>query len=351
MTSHIFISYARIDGTQTAKWLADELRGRGFEVWSDHDLHSHMDFSSEIEKAIRQASHVIVCGSADVERDDSFVRREILFAQKYKKPIIPLMLLNGYLPITIISNTYIDFANYQAGLEKLLVQLGLGSAPTPMKPPPPIDSLEGDYRITGTNPADQSVYQGTMSIRRDGSLYEIDWNAGVPLRGYGLRLGDVLAAVYLGSFSLSAYRIEADGKLVGRFVDRSINAMGSEECIPRGTLQGLVGEYDVTTTADSGSEHQASLKIQPYGRRKGGLGGLFGNLVPVPGVVLLTWKWEGIAQQIQAVGFVVGQTLITGYPDEPDGLVGYQIRPDGQLIGTWFGAGQEKLGSEKAERA
>ncbi len=360
---HIFISYARKDGAEVAQWLVDALKQRGHETWMDRNLHAHKDFDAEIEKAIGDASHVVVCGTADVQREDSFVRREIRFAQSLNKPIIPLMLPGGFLPITIINHTYVDFADREAGMTDLLRQLALASASSAAVATPAADAasaassrtLAGTYRITGSNPGDQGIYQGTMTITGADPHYEITWDTGVMLYGYGLRQRDVLAAVYLSSYSLAVYQIDLHGRLSGSFVDKNANARGYEDATPRGTMNGLSGEYDVQTRIDDGRELSATLKVQHLGRRAGGLGGLFGNVVQVAGVYLLTYSWENIAQTMQGVGFVVGdepqeKALVVGYPGEPHGLIGYQIRPDGMLAGTWFGAGQSMLGTEDARR-
>lgn len=349
MTSHIFISYARIDGASTAKWLADELSKHGYEVWMDRDLHSHKDFSAEIEQAIQEASHVIVCGSADVQREDSFVRKEVLFAQKFKKPIIPLMLPGGYLPITIISNTYIDFSDRQFGFQNLMMQLG--HSVQVIEPLPQKSSLAGKYRISGNDPAQAGVYQGTMQISGSDPYYELHWDAGMPLRGHGVRVENVLAAVYLDTFSVAAYKIEKDGRLLGKFIDRSAGSNGREDAMPRKPGTGLVGEYDVLTITDEGREVEATLKIQPFVRNRGGLGGLLGGKVSVDNVYQMIWSWPHIQQTLQGVAFVVGEVLVSGFPNEPHGLVGYYLRPDGTFVGNWFGAGQVMLGSENAERA
>ncbi|MBN2303446.1 MAG: TIR domain-containing protein [Anaerolineae bacterium] len=131
---HIFISYARNDGIDYAERLERDLKQMGLEVWRDlTQLDNYSDFSVELEKAIRNATHVAVCLTPEVnQRDDSFVRREVAFASVLDKPIIPLKFPNADPIITIIHLTYIPFSkgtppeeqlNYEEGLHKLIERI------------------------------------------------------------------------------------------------------------------------------------------------------------------------------------------------------------------------------------
>lgn len=141
----LFISYARSDGREHAERLYQELTRRGFEAWRDErDLDPYLDFSVEIEKGIRQASHVVVCLTPSInQRPESFVRREILYAQGNGKPIIPL-LFPGAEPIVLINHlTWIPFRegepprlDFEGGLRKLLDRLATS---VPLAPRPSAD--------------------------------------------------------------------------------------------------------------------------------------------------------------------------------------------------------------------
>jgi hypothetical protein len=80
---HVFISYARSDGYAAAQELNQFLQANSIATWQDvRDLDPYQDFSAEIETAIEAAMHVVVCLTPSiVERKDSFVRREIIYAQ------------------------------------------------------------------------------------------------------------------------------------------------------------------------------------------------------------------------------------------------------------------------------
>src|SRR5262245_22310348 len=88
---HIFISYARQDGREVASRLDSDLQKFGFHTWRDtRDIDPAQDFSAEIENGIEKAACVALCVTPDSKRSDSFVRREIQYAQIVKKPVIPL---------------------------------------------------------------------------------------------------------------------------------------------------------------------------------------------------------------------------------------------------------------------
>ncbi|HVO44150.1 MAG TPA: SUMF1/EgtB/PvdO family nonheme iron enzyme, partial [Aggregatilineales bacterium] len=120
----VFISYARRDGSDEAEHLFQSLSAEGITAWRDtRSMNPYEGFDSEIEKAIETATHVCVCVTPDIRREDSFVRREIAFALELEKPIVPLVFPDGYRPITIINHTYIDFGNWDAGMLALLTRL------------------------------------------------------------------------------------------------------------------------------------------------------------------------------------------------------------------------------------
>jgi formylglycine-generating enzyme required for sulfatase activity len=120
---HVFISYARKDGTEYSQRLYHDLKAQGISVWRDNLINPAADFSGEIDEAIENASHVVVIVTGDIKRKDSFVRLEISAALVQQKPIIPLVFPGGYRPITIINHTYINFADWDAGLAMLLQRL------------------------------------------------------------------------------------------------------------------------------------------------------------------------------------------------------------------------------------
>ena len=121
----LFISYARTDGTAVAERLYREFLLRGIHAWRDtRSIDPYTDFSVEIERAIRSSSFVILCLTPSIAtRFDSFARREIVYAQQQRIPIIPF-LANGAgptdVPVTISHITWIDGNDFSQGLAQLL---------------------------------------------------------------------------------------------------------------------------------------------------------------------------------------------------------------------------------------
>ncbi len=140
MSATVFISYARKDADLGAASLDAALKPR-YAVWRDvRGIDPAQDFTAEIEKAIQAAAHVVVCVTPDVLRDDSFVRREIAYANYLKKPILVARFANVPPPIHIFTNTWIDFfKGWDAAFETLCHWLDgaavassrSGDAPTP----------------------------------------------------------------------------------------------------------------------------------------------------------------------------------------------------------------------------
>jgi hypothetical protein len=119
----VFISYARKDGSDESLRLYEDLQARGIDAWRDNRIDPTVDFTSEIETAFDEATHVAVIVTPDLKRSDSFVRLEISYALTQKKPIIPLVFPGGHRPITIINHTYIPFEDWNVGFALLLERL------------------------------------------------------------------------------------------------------------------------------------------------------------------------------------------------------------------------------------
>lgn len=76
--------------------------------------------------------------------------------------------------------------------------------------------ITGKYSCEGTN-AGGATYKGTCEISKKGDTYLLKWalDAGDSYVGIGLLEGKVLAVAFNGG--VVVYRIEKDGKLVGRW--------------------------------------------------------------------------------------------------------------------------------------
>ena len=93
---------------------------------STRNLDPSQDFTAKIEDAIEAASHVAVCVTDGSKRDDSYVQREIVYAQSLPdpKPIVPLRFARIVPHIPIVTLSFIDFfRDWSAGLDELLGRL------------------------------------------------------------------------------------------------------------------------------------------------------------------------------------------------------------------------------------
>jgi len=109
-TKHIFISYSRRDGEQHAVLLETKLQEAGFKTWRDvRGIDPDKDFTAEIETAIEDASHVLVCVTPDSKRSDSYVRREIQYALVLGKPVLPLRFVEILPHVPIITFEWLEF--------------------------------------------------------------------------------------------------------------------------------------------------------------------------------------------------------------------------------------------------
>ncbi|MBL8156631.1 MAG: TIR domain-containing protein, partial [Anaerolineae bacterium] len=135
----VFISYARKDGADHAARLQHDLEAVGLRVWRDvRGIDPTQDFTAEIEKAIKASRRVVVCITPDVERDDSFVRREIVYAGLMNKLILVARFADRIPPIAVVSHTWIDFfKGWKDAFTRLLSWLSGGAVATARTEPAP----------------------------------------------------------------------------------------------------------------------------------------------------------------------------------------------------------------------
>lgn len=106
----VFLSYARADGAEHARLLERCLREAGFETWRDtSDQDISQDFGVQIEVAIRACRAMVVCVTGDAVRSDSFVRREIAYAQLERRPIVVARFAEVTPPIAVVTHSFVDF--------------------------------------------------------------------------------------------------------------------------------------------------------------------------------------------------------------------------------------------------
>jgi hypothetical protein len=72
----------------------------------------------------------------------------------------------------------------------------------------PPRAIEGNYRVTGTNP-NGTPYSGSVRISRQGAVYEFNWNVGSVYRGVGGFQGNRLVIDW-GQSSPAIYEVDPD---------------------------------------------------------------------------------------------------------------------------------------------
>jgi hypothetical protein len=116
---------------------------------------------------------------------DSFVRREIGYAQGCRKPITPLLFPgcpDGQLPILISHLTWIDFADFDKGLCRLLDRLSRGGdyIPPPVLLDPFHEYLQALYKETVAY-LDKTVF-ALLSLHAEAATDTADVSEDAPLR-------------------------------------------------------------------------------------------------------------------------------------------------------------------------
>ncbi len=140
--THVFISYAKLDGRTQAEQLYERLNAEpDITAWMDLSLEPGDAWAAQISGEIDKADFVVVLLTPDVnrkpnaERGVSFVINEINYALRAHKTIIPLMVIDTVLPIQISVLQYIDFTqNTEKGIERLLKRIRRGSDATDTHP-------------------------------------------------------------------------------------------------------------------------------------------------------------------------------------------------------------------------
>ncbi len=106
--SRVFISYCHSDHNYANKFAA-ALHHKGFPVWLDLSINTGDRWFETIVDEIRKCSVFIVVMSPEAEESE-WVEKEILIAQKYCKPILPL-LVRGEVFEILIATQYQDVRN------------------------------------------------------------------------------------------------------------------------------------------------------------------------------------------------------------------------------------------------
>jgi|GEM_PF-4873312 len=122
MPDHIFISYARKDGTNTAKKLFDKLQADGLNPWLDTENGIYLgdNWDDTIEEAIEECKALVFLmtpGSVESE----VCALEWGMAWELKKPIFPVMLQSVKVPFRLRKRQYVDMQD--SGLDEKYPEL------------------------------------------------------------------------------------------------------------------------------------------------------------------------------------------------------------------------------------
>jgi hypothetical protein len=122
---NLFISYSRKDTGFVDRLLAD-LSKHKLEAWRDtSDITAGLAWDREIQNALNTCTHVLFVASENSVKSEN-VANEITFARDKDKPVIPLVLDNCEMPITVYRAQRVDFrGDYQPAFAKLMRHLGI----------------------------------------------------------------------------------------------------------------------------------------------------------------------------------------------------------------------------------
>ena len=129
----VFLSYARVDGLETAQKLYTDLTQAGFGVWWDksnqYGIPIGADFATEIQRGIRRSKVMVVLLTPGAVRDDGFVPNEIAYALAHNIRILPVMLLDCVAPLRIVQANWLDArTDYRFARDALIEALRSGQA-------------------------------------------------------------------------------------------------------------------------------------------------------------------------------------------------------------------------------
>ena len=173
MKNDVFVSYSRKD-TNEAQALCRALKANGVNYWIDESIHGSANFLTEIVSRIKECRVVVFIASANSAASE-WTQKEILYALKHKKEIIPYKIGE----FSFDDNDELDFVftNIQwvcsegAVVEALRIK-GLTSVASAPQPTPKTYKV-GDYYDDGTK---QGVVFDVWDGGRHGKIVSLDQN-------------------------------------------------------------------------------------------------------------------------------------------------------------------------------
>ncbi len=124
MSDHIFISYARADGTEFARRLHKDLTDKGLSVWLDEfNIPPGSDWDDEIDKGLEEARAIVLLLTPAAVLSQQ-VKAEWNSALNRNQPLLPLFVITCDVPRVVAVFNYIDFrGGYDPALQSLMDKL------------------------------------------------------------------------------------------------------------------------------------------------------------------------------------------------------------------------------------
>lgn len=211
------------------------------------------------------------------------------------------------------------------------------TAPANTAPPPPAapKNLAGNYEANGTNPDNGEPYKADLTIAQQGDVLQFSWKSGgQDYDGVGVQSGNAVAVAYTTGkdgkgCGVVLYKINSDGSMDGKVGYWGENKMETEKAV-RKSGSDLEGEYEISGKNPDGQEYKGKLSV-----KKEGLG--------------YDFLWSA-PDTLQGFGIKAGELVAVGFGGKQCAFVGYDIKSDGTLDGSWGGRGVKKLGTEVAKK-
>ena len=135
MSEQIFISYRRDGASTEAKLICESLRGKGYTVFYDFDSIHGGYFDARLIRAIEKCTDfILVLPKGGLDRcvdNDDWVRKEIYYALKTRKNVIPIMLPGFVFPNNLPSDIA-EVSRYN-GVQLVMDYYDIGVVPTIIK--------------------------------------------------------------------------------------------------------------------------------------------------------------------------------------------------------------------------
>lgn len=208
------------------------------------------------------------------------------------------------------------------------------SANTTTAPAPP-KNIAGEYDANGTNPDTGAAYKAALTITSRDDVYQFSWKSGnTNYDGVGVTTNNSVAVSYTTGTNgegcgVVLYKINPDGSMDGKVGYWGENKMETEKAI-RKSGSDVEGEYEITGKNPEGQEYKGTLKV-----KKEGLG--------------YSFIWSA-PDTLEGFGIKAGELIAVGFGGKQCSFVGYDIKADGTLDGSWGFKTSKKLGTEVAKK-